>query len=356
MSRAAVDGEADFATLPLIENESQYQYNLRLVSLWRGIMPRGMTQPTRFRGFTLIELLVVIAIVGTLLGLLVPAVQKVREAAARLQCKNNLKQIGLGLHTYHGAQQSFPPGYFALTSYNDGATDTAPGWGWAAFLLPYLEQDTLYRQINFSQPITSSLAAQTLVKLYLCPSDPAPATAFPVPDPFGSPVARAAPASYAACVGGDESETTGPAGLGVFYRNSRTRITDITDGTSGTILVGERAWSNANGVWAGAVPGGVLLRGPLNPCPGSASASSPAATLVLAHSHLNNATADTDGGLDDLSSRHAGGSHFLFADGSVHFIRSVPGDNADGTYTADGLAFQALGTRASGDLVVGLDY
>lgn len=319
-------------------------------------MPALSRQVIRPRGFTLIELLVVIAIIGTLLGLLVPAVQKVREAAARLQCKNNLHQMGLALHNYHDAQLAFPPGYLAFASYTDGATDTAPGWGWAAFLLPYLEQDPLYRQINFQQPISASPAAQVSLKLYLCPSDPTPVGPFAVPDAFGSPVTLAASSSYAACVGGDESDTFGPSGQGVVYRNSRTRLADIADGTSNTILVGERAWSNCNGVWAGAVPGGVIRRGPANPNPGSASASYPAATLVLAHSHLNNAATDTDAGLDDFSSRHFGGSNFLFADGSVNFIRSIPGDNPDGTYTADSLAFQALGTRANGDLSTGLDY
>src|SRR5690242_14648344 len=110
-------------------------------------------QPFRHRGFTLIELLVVIAIIGALLGLLLPAVQKVRETAARLQCQNNLKQIGLALHNYHDSQQALPPGYLAFSSYSDGATDTAPGWGWAAFILPYLEQEPLYRQINFRQSV-----------------------------------------------------------------------------------------------------------------------------------------------------------------------------------------------------------
>jgi prepilin-type N-terminal cleavage/methylation domain-containing protein/prepilin-type processing-associated H-X9-DG protein len=306
--------------------------------------------------FTLIELLIVIAIIGALLGLLLPAVQKVREAAARMACANNLKQMGLALHTHHDAQSSLPPGYLAAVPYSDGTTDTAPGWGWGAFLLPYLEQDNLYRRLDLGQPVQRSPAIQATVKLFLCPSDPTPAGPFAVPDAFGSPVTLAAPSSYAACVGGDESDTTGPEGLGVFYRNSHTRLTDITDGTSSTLLVGERAWSNANGVWAGAVPGSVLARGRLNPCPGSAAASYPAATLVLAHSHLNNATADTDSGLDDFSSRHSGGSNFLFADGSVHFVRSVPADNADGSYTRDSLAFQALGTRANGDVVQGLDY
>src|SRR5262249_31803227 len=160
---------------------------------------------------------------------------------------------------------------------------------------------------------------QTPVKVYLCPSDLAPVGAFPVPDAFGTPRVQAAASSYAACVGGDESDTTGPSGLGIFYRNSRTRLADVTDGTSQTIRAGERAWSNANGIWAGAVSGALCKRGAQNPNPGSAAASSGAATLVLAHSHLNNATSDTDAGLDDFSSRHPGGSNFLLADGSVRF-------------------------------------
>lgn len=301
--------------------------------------------------FTLIELLVVIAIIGTLIGLLLPAVQKVREAAARMSCQNNLKQIGLGLHNYHDANQAFPPSYFATVPYTDGASDTTPGWGWAAYLLPYIEQDNLFRQLNLKQPVHNSPAIQTMVKVYLCPSDLTPSAAFPVPDAFGNTLALAAPSSYAACVGGDESETDGPSGLGIFYRNSRTRMTDITDGTSSTIMVGERSWGNANGIWAGAINNGVILRGEQNPCPGTGAGSYPASVLVQAHSHLNNTNTDTDGGLDDFSSRHTGGSNFVFADGSVRFVRSVPSDNADGSYTPDSWIFQAMGTRANGEVV-----
>src|SRR5262245_10843060 len=123
------------------------------------------------KGFTLIELLVVISVISILIGLLLPAVQKVREAAARIQCQNNLHQIGLALHNYHDAKQAFPPGYVATVPYTDGATDTTPGWGWAAYLLPYIEQDNLFRQLNFNQPVQNSPAIQTMVKPYLCPSD-----------------------------------------------------------------------------------------------------------------------------------------------------------------------------------------
>jgi prepilin-type N-terminal cleavage/methylation domain-containing protein/prepilin-type processing-associated H-X9-DG protein len=305
--------------------------------------------------FTLIELLVVIAIIGLLIALLLPAVQKVRAAAARVQCLNNLKQIGLACQGYHDSNKSFPPGYLATVPYVDGETDTFPGWGWGAFILPYLEQDSLSRQLNFKQPVQNSPAIQTVVSVYLCPSDLAPSAAFAVPDAFGNSVALAAPSSYKACVGGDESATTGPSGLGIFFRNSRTRLIEVKDGTSNTILAGEHAWANANGIWAGVPPGAVTLRGPQNPNPGSQTSWGPAADLVLAHSHLNNAATDADGGIDDFASLHNGGSNILFADGSVRFIRSIPGDNADGSYTLDSLAFQALGTRARGEIVSGLE-
>jgi prepilin-type processing-associated H-X9-DG protein/prepilin-type N-terminal cleavage/methylation domain-containing protein len=293
---------------------------------------------------TLIELLVVIAIIALLLGLLLPAVQKVREAAQRSQCQNNLKQIGLACHSYHESNQCLPPGYSATAAY----PDTTPGWGWAAYLLPYVEQNNLYVQLNFSQPLQNSSAIQTIVKVYLCPADLPPTSAFTVTGPIGNTVTTAAPCSYAASVGQDASEVDDPTGDGVFYRNSRTRLTDITDGTSQTSMIGDRAWTMTRGIWAGAPSGAITTPGPRNPWLNNATG--PAQALTLVHNNWINILSDSDGGLDDFSSNHPGGVNLLFADGSVHFVRDI---------TLDGQArrgFWAMGTRSAGDSIAGLDY
>src|SRR5712672_3144627 len=114
------------------------------------------------RGFTLIELLVVIAIIAVLIALLLPAVQQAREAARRTQCKNNLKQLGLALHGYHDAFQVFPPGYVAGSPFKDGETDTSPGWGWPAMILPQFEQGALHDSINFSLPVQNPANANPI--------------------------------------------------------------------------------------------------------------------------------------------------------------------------------------------------
>ena len=297
--------------------------------------------------FTLIELLVVIAIIAVLLGLLLPAVQKVRQSAARIHCLNNLKQIGLACHNYHDARKTLPPGYVASGPYVDGATDTAPGWGWAAFILPYLEQDNLYRQIDFSLPVQKSTAIQTIVKTYLCPSDMPPSIAFPITDAFGATIALAAPSSYAATVGQDASDVADATGDGLFFRNSKVKLEDITDGTSQTAMVGDRAWNDTQGIWAGAPSGAVVRPGTRNPWP-NATAKAPA--FVLVHNNWINIRTDSDGGLDDFSGYHSNGINLLFADGSVHFIRAITNDGPERR------AFWALGTRAGGEVIQGLDY
>jgi len=307
----------------------------------------GSRRDRSSEGFTLIELLVVIAIVGILLGLLLPAVQKVRESAARSQCINNLKQIGLALHNYHDVHRSLPPGYFASGPYVDGANDTSPGWGWATYILPYLEQGNLSNQFNLGQPVQNFPGIQTMLKIYLCPSDIYPSTAFAVPNAFGTTVVIAAPSSYAASCGPDASDVADPTGLGIFYRNSRTRFADITDGTSQTVMVGDRAWADSEGIWAGAPAGAMMYPGPRNRW---RAASLPAPGLVLAHNNFINIKTDADGGLDDFSSYHIGGVNLLFADGAVHFIRSITSDGQDHW------DFWALGTRAGGEVIQSLDY
>jgi prepilin-type N-terminal cleavage/methylation domain-containing protein/prepilin-type processing-associated H-X9-DG protein len=354
----------------------------------------------RHRGFTLIELLVVIAIITVLIGLLLPAVQAAREAARRVQCVNNLKQIGLALHNYHDTVGAFPMGYAARSPLSvtplkvDGATDTTPGWAWGAMILPQLEQSALFNAGNFSLPVEgaeNTTVIRTTITTYLCPSDPtsgpfqvtdASGTVLTVTNALGNQgtdasgnvlTVTATPSSYAACVGGDETDTatgivnkvTGISnndglGKGVMFRNSRIRLADITDGTSQTIAVVERAWSNASGLWAGAVTKGVIRRGPSNRNP-PGEPFYPAATMVQAHCHLINANADPDGGLDDCSSLHPGGANFLFADGSVHFLKSIPADagtdsNGNPIYSPAGRVFQALATRAGGEVIPGDSY
>jgi len=305
----------------------------------------------RRRGFSLIELLVVIAIIGVLTGLLMSGVQKARAAALRISCTNNLKQIGLACHLYHDTNNYFPAGFLAS---NASSGNTAPGWSWAAQLLPYIEQNNLAASIDLSQPMTNYPSViGTPVKVYVCPADIAPPNGFTV----SGTGTMAAPCSYAACCGSDASDaTTCDPGLGIFYCNSQTRVSDILDGTSQTILVGEKAWSQAQIMWAGALPGAQVVRGSLNVNPGSPQGSIEGPAMALSHAHLNNALGDTDGGLDDFSSNHTGGSNFVFADGHVHFVRSFSFDNADGSYTSDDLLFQALGTRALGDSPGNLDY
>jgi prepilin-type N-terminal cleavage/methylation domain-containing protein/prepilin-type processing-associated H-X9-DG protein len=315
-----------------------------------------MPHRPRRRGFTLIELLVVIAIIAILIGLLLPAVQKVREAAARIQCINNLKQIGLALHDYHDSNNRFPPGYVDGNT-NPNRTpdnDVGPGWGWAAYLLPYVEQGNVYNQIDFNQTVGTGANVQISLqplKIFQCPSDPYQQN-FPVYDSsFSTPVATLAHGNYVGCngwievfngAGGNPGTAgndglaggSGSAGVGVFYRNSRTRIADITDGTSNTIIVGERSGNHAPSTWTGAFPGGrcpawmatLPFTSPYSPPPGPAYDNADfGASLVLAH---GNATHVPSADFpvydpDTFYSMHTGpGANFVFADGSVHFLTS----------------------------------
>src|SRR5262249_18432259 len=139
-----------------------------------------MSRP-RVRGFTLIELLVVMAVIAVLTGLLLPAVQAAREAARRVQCVNNLKQIGLALHGYPDALGTCPMGYAAFGRFVDGTADTAPGWGWGSMILPQLEQRPLFDAINLTLPVEgpqNTTVVRSVMTPFLCPSNP---TAGPFP-------------------------------------------------------------------------------------------------------------------------------------------------------------------------------
>jgi prepilin-type N-terminal cleavage/methylation domain-containing protein len=256
------------------------------------------------RGFTLIELLVVISIIAVLIALLLPAVQAAREAARRAQCVNNLKQIGVGLFNYESAISTFPPGYVDLQN-NPNFTpdlDQGQGWGWAAMLLPFIEQQPLYNAINFNLGIAStdargsagnSTAVVTALAIYQCPSDFNQLPVVLYDSTFTNPIATAAHSNYAAVCGWEEcfmnaggnpqpfyinntdpndspitagdptdgifgsgiSCTFGAAGVGLFYRNSGNRIANVTDGMSNTCIVGERCSVHSPTTWVGAVTG-----------------------------------------------------------------------------------------------------
>lgn len=297
-------------------------------------------------GFTLIELLVVIAIIAILVALLLPAVQQAREAARRSTCKNNLKQIGVALHNYHDTYFTFPPGWVgamggvAHTGMEDMAdlTDFRNGFSWAAYILPMMEQGPLYDRVDWNNQIKvgannlSTIA--TVLPAYQCPSDPKPNT-FLLND--GVSDIQLATSNYAGIFGTRELEDC-EIGVGVvageqctsdgmFFHNSTIKMRDVTDGTSNTLMVGERTtFVEAGGdifygTWAGLV-----------------TDTEEAAARFVGHTeHPPNENEHPE----DFGSSHRGGAQFILADGSVHFIS----ENID-----EGL-FQALATRGNGETV-----
>lgn len=304
------------------------------------------TRPRPRRGFTLIELLVVIAIIAILIGLLLPAVQKVREAAARTQCVNNLKQLGLALQSYHDTNLKFPPGY--VSAFDAAGNDTGPGWGWAAHALPQMEQDNLYRQIDLKQPIEAAANAPprvVIVKALLCPSDGPSQQAFPVGPrsataQLTSTTCTVAPANYIGSFGVNEP---GVDGDGMFFRNSAVRIADVTDGTSNTLMVGERSFYHAEATWVGAVTGANLAPTPGSPLPVQ---TENAANFVLAHTGEAFDGPAVPKEINQFTSRHVGGGNFVFADGHVVAL----------SRTTSYATYKALSTRAAGETINAGDY
>jgi prepilin-type N-terminal cleavage/methylation domain-containing protein/prepilin-type processing-associated H-X9-DG protein len=344
------------------------------------------------RGFTLIELLVVIAIIGLLIALLLPAVQSAREAGRRMQCANNLKQIGLALHNYHGSKLCFPPGYVDgnTVAASDATHDVGPGWGWASYILPYLDETNTWSQINFSVAVgtgTNTTVSQQALPMYQCPSDPLQ-QAFGVwnwNNNFSSTICTVAHANYVGCNGwveclanagglyvpdptnlGAEDNDAGPtgsaqptglAGDGLFYRNSHNTFKNVKDGLSRTIIVGERSSDHSPSTWTGAVAGGACpawmastdppYTAPTNPPQIEYAQADYGEALVLGHGNATHVPC-ADFPIydpDTMYSMHAGrGCNFLMGDGSVTFL----------TQEIDGYVYQHLCTIAGGEIDDGL--
>lgn len=315
----------------------------------------------RFReGFTLVELLVVIAIIGILVGLLLPAVQAAREAARRMSCSNNLKQLGLGLHNYESSFGRLPAGYVSFDRYGvigsldgedvDSITwDASPGWSWIAASLPFLEQQPAYDSINFSRPVWDPEHAairQLRIELLLCPSSSGPRDAFAVMDASRNPLLKRGAevllgrSHYVASHGQEEcwGDCSGPSGDvagdvraiadGPFFRNSKTRFSDVTDGLSNTVFVGEHTSKLSDKSWPGVVPGAFVHPKVSSPENGSESA----ATLLLVHSGPAVGEVDVLGNpiihppnfptlhVGQMQAEHPGGAQVMLGDGSVRFV------------------------------------
>ncbi len=321
-------------------------------------MPQFLTTSRR-RAFTLIELLVVIAVIAVFIGLLLPAVQKVREAANRAQCLNNLKQIALAAHNYHDTYQRFPTGWHPPDLVAGRPTGGTNLW---VQLLPYIEQDNLYRRWdNFDNRnnVTggpNAVQAQ-VIKLLLCPSDP-------LPQPVVNFKARIAQpwtwgyygmSSYGGN-GGTRSFAFNSSRIpqdGIFYRDSAIPVTGITDGASQTFLFGERShWDpqfdiQQPKVWPKGGPIGQMGRWACIAGPGTL------AMVELSTPVPINYQMPSGGDLATVEDRHCafgsghpGGANFAFADGSVRFLSdSIPL-----------LKLRALSTCADGEVVSGSDF
>jgi prepilin-type N-terminal cleavage/methylation domain-containing protein/prepilin-type processing-associated H-X9-DG protein len=288
------------------------------------------------RGFTLVEVLVVIAIIGVLVALLLPAVQAAREAARRVQCKNNLHQMGIALHNYQDVYRHFPSGFV---------------WPnrtfWTGQLLPYVEQDVLFDTLDFTVPPTwtvplNSTACATFLDVFRCPSSIAPRhlTAQGITDRV--------PCNYLACASGLIARESGPHPLigfpyndGIFFVNSETRFADILDGTSNTVALGEAIFKfeiagiDHNGI------GQFIDHWYIGTQEGRHSeVSESLGTTAVPINAWKDANVFVDEKELCFSSRHSGGAQVVFADGHATLI----------TETIDRTTWRALGTRGEGDI------
>jgi len=329
----------------------------------------------RYRsGFTLIELLVVIAIIAILIALLLPAVQQAREAARRSQCKSNLKQFGLAMHDYHDVNGMFPIGITHNSAVSDptDSTDLAThggAWSWGARLLPYLEQEALYNQLQVGERWMHSAGdlLQTQVNVFSCPSDTKPK----LNDQRGILAAGGggevaiASASYVGNIDDREGrvnpyglkDTSNNNGNGIFLFSVGVKFSDITDGTTNTIAIGERSWRFPEGT----LTRGANIYGTSRVLHGNfmwqQDRRCGVGVLAAAGSWplKSHCPADTGDKHSTFVSQHTGGVQFVMTDGSVQFIS----ENIDHTPSINATAansgvFQRLMHHGDGRRVGGL--
>jgi len=330
-------------------------------------------------GFTLIELLIVIAIIAVLIGLLLPAVQSAREAARRIQCVNNLKQVGLALANYESALGCIVPGYISVSGplilngvpgYNPDpfTLDNGPGWGWLALLLNFTEQSPLSNATNFNLPTwvaDNSTTVTVQINGFLCPSANNPTPTCKMVDANLNPLPVAnrsfARANYQYNMGWNDTSIQPPNTSyddpvkgcnGPIYRNSHVPYSGVTDGLSSTVFASEKAPYLADATWVGIIPGyrhfaynafasaGTGGAGVNFDYPGSilASHSGPSFYEVPQVIHPPNSPL---GHTDEFYALHPGGANALMGDGSVRFIRQ----------SINLLAWQALSSRANGEVI-----
>lgn len=286
---------------------------------------------TQRSGFTLIELLVVIAIIALLISLLLPAVQKVREAANRMKCSNNLKQVGLAMHNYHDTNEKFP-------------TANSPVFG-SAFtaILPFVEQDNIRRVYNDALAPTAAPnnnVTSLPVKIYICPTmqkPPAPSTAYTTHY-----------ASYGACIGSNDAWIAPAPDNGAIVRSNATgsttivstgtRFADMTDGTSSTLMVGEMGFQLKDYLFTSGTYTGSVRGGNTSWAFGYAGYSFGSTKIMM--NTIAPPTPVTDR-LQTFRSYHVQGGNFLLCDGSVTFLRNSI--NPD--------TYRALGTREGGEVI-----
>ncbi|MEZ5942372.1 MAG: DUF1559 domain-containing protein [Planctomycetaceae bacterium] len=343
-------------------------------------MPHFRSTTSRRRGFTLIELLVVIAIIAVLIALLLPAVQQAREAARRSQCKNNLKQIGLALHNYHDTFKGFPMGVAARrgTANNGRVIANYESWGWTVAILPHIDQAPLFNTLDVNgRTLNEALiaagpgnadaltAAFPALTVFQCPSD----TTGPYlkngmrRNHFNGGLAGVTgwnppTSNYIGSTGEPAGDVRAPRERshrrpkGIFFTQSFIKFRDITDGTSNTIMVGEREERCGAGSWIG------------NRNPDGNGTHGNDYVLGRMRMPINdpNNTGD-DRCTEGFSSKHVGGAQFLLCDGSVRFIsenihhdlQGIPERNDQGVdWTADAAnpsnigLYQRLGMRDDG--------